>query len=222
MLKRSLFLALGLAAALTASQAKAGPIAITDLFNTGVDNAGNPLGPHVADPHYAISALGPAEVVATGQHPFPPWVPNPSNAQWIAPLPNTSVPNGIYDYTTHFTLNSANLASVVISGLLTSDDQVQDVLLNGHSLGITTPTGPTIPTAGFTSLHPFSISGSISPFFIEGNNTLVFHTANLFGSVTGLLVQQTGSYSLIPEPTSMALLGIGLSGLLTFRRFRKR
>jgi hypothetical protein len=45
-------------------------------------------------------------------------------------------------------------------------------------------------------------------------------------SVTGVaslsFVDQTYSTAVIPEPTSFALLGIGLSGLFTFRRFFKR
>jgi hypothetical protein len=36
------------------------------------------------------------------------------------------------------------------------------------------------------------------------------------------IIDQGYSSAGVPEPASMALLGIGLSGLLTFRRFFKR
>ena len=99
------------------------------------------------------------------------------------------VPNGAYDYTTTFTIGpGANLSSILITGLVTSDDKLANVTLNGNSLGITTPSGETAATVGFNSLHPFSISGS-DGLFRTGVNTLTFDTLNQFGSVTGLIVQ---------------------------------
>jgi hypothetical protein len=58
-----------------------------------------------------------------------------------------------------------------------------------------------------------------------GTNSVRVHKSVLLvggsnGATVGIINQ--GFSQAIPEPTSMALLGIGLSGLVTFRRFFKR
>ena len=105
--------------------------------------------------------------------------------------------------------------AVSITGKLSADDEVVDVLLNGVSLGITTPDGFP-PGAGFQTLHPFSINSG----FVVGDNTLEFLTMNVHAVVTGLIVDMT--VTAVPEPASLAMFGIGLSGLFAFRRFFKR
>jgi hypothetical protein len=42
------------------------------------------------------------------------------------------------------------------------------------------------------------------------------------GSIASFTSQNAGTFSAVPEPASMALLGIGMSGFLAFRRFFKR
>lgn len=215
MIRRSLLFALGLAAALTASQAQAG--SITGLYSTGVDAAHALLADGAADLHYVVTSpadptVGPNPFAVSGHFPIPPWAANTATAQWDAPKMPEPI-NGAYNYTTTFTV--VGDTAVSITGKLSADDEVVDVLLNGVSLGITTPDG-LLPGAGFTTLHPFSITSG----FVLGVNTLEFETMNIHGVVTGLIVDMTGTS--VPEPGSLAMFGIGLSGLFAFRRFFKR
>ena len=223
-MKMSLFRIVTFAACLLGSSvdhAAAGSTLIPTLYSTGVDDTGAALGTDALDPHYALtvssdpSAPGPGAYVVCAGFPFPEWAPNLTDpvAQWIAPSPNNSEPNGPYTYQTTFSLTGFIPSTAIITGNLSSDDTILNVLLNGNSLGISTP------VQGYGSVYPFMID----QYFQPGINTLTFESANVDGVTTGIIVQMTGTaQAVVPEPCSAALLGIGSAGLLVLHRFRKR
>lgn len=213
-----IILALGMVI-FAAPRSDAGSIAISDLYNTGVDASHLALANGATDTNYVLS------YGATTTNPIvyrnPAWVANvPASAgqlaaQWIAPSGST-VPNQTYTYTTEFTIGAnALLASVLIDGRFTADDKISDVILNGTSLGIGT-TGDEVYGKWFN----FSIAGT-SPFLL-GVNTLSFVTENTHSSVNGLIVDMTGSYNAVPEPASVAMMGLGGLAALAFARRRTK
>ena len=159
---------------------------ITDLFNTGVDNAGNALsGNVVADSHYDITAhsafgvslLGDAFTVGSG-FPIGPWVGNSSDSRWIGTGQNSSNGPLTLTFSTTFTLGlDADLSSVSISALGGVDDVLTGIDLNGISTGVN--------FSGFTSLTSFSINSG----FVHGINTLDFNVLNSGGGPTGLRIK---------------------------------
>lgn len=207
-------LAFGLIAAVTGVGAQAATI--NDLYNTGVDASKNVLTDGVADSHYSLTYAPSTALMAYATAPYGGvWVTPPAGSKWIGPPPFYNVVNGIYNYQTTFTLTGAVLSSVVISGQTSSDDKINDILVNGVSTGFSTL------DESYGTLHNFTISGS--QFFKEGSNTLTFVTENTHGIVQGLLVSMSGTYtSTVPEPTSIAMLGLGVVGLAAGRRFRAR
>lgn len=214
-------LACGLLLAASANS-RAGTIPIADLYNTGVDAAHNALGTGQIDGNYSltVSASGATDPIVYRNNA---WVANAPvlgaalSAQWIAPSSATVI-DGFYTYTTSFTLGAdAILSSVEIGGRFTADDKITDVYLNGQALGITTGAGDEVYGQWFN----FSIANSA--YFLAGTtNYLAFETKNTHGSVNGLIVQMTGSYNAVPEPASVAMMGMGGLAALAFGRRKLR
>ncbi len=181
---------------------------ISNLYNTGVNDSGAVLGNSVIDPHYALTsqpAPGGLQAVTTPPgYPIPPWVANSTTSRWIG-LNTTSAigPVGSYTYETTFTLpNLANLATVSINGLWSTDNNGLDILINGIS------TGQTTTFASFSSLSNFTIGSG----FQIGSNTLSFVVNNgaTVANPTGLRVegiQGTYDTTSVPVPEPLTILG---------------
>jgi hypothetical protein len=211
---------------LYAIPAWAGSLPIT-LFNTGVDDNGQPLQDFAQDPHYTITlstdpALpGPypySTYSFTSGYPFPNWLSNTPISQWITPHQGYAVdwPWATYTYQTTFYLPASfNPATdfASITGLWSADNVGVDILINGVGTGNTVPFGnPVHGGYSYQWLNPLSITSG----FLPGWNTLDFIVLN-DGDITGLHVQMTGTYNLntVPETGSTLLfLSIGIIGVL--------
>lgn len=204
-------LLLVLLAAAGAAQADVG------LFNTGVDAQGHPLATGTVDPHYTLVAAGGgaqsfAVDDAAGYPGF--WLAPSTTSKWVAPQVSGGFASSndagmtVYLYQTSFDLSGVDLSSASIAGLAVADNEVQDILLNGQSIGFTT-------AVGYSAFTGFSITSG----FVAGINTLSFQVGNYAGP-TGLRTELTGNFvsSNVPEPSAWALGSAGLLALAAWRR----
>jgi hypothetical protein len=165
---------------------------ITDLYNTGVNNARQVLSDGVADSHYTLATYPAGTVtpgVTTPNNDLAPinWIANTQTARWIGPNTASAYgPVGDYSYKTTFTLPSFSEASIV--GQLSVDDRITDILVNGVSVG-----NP-VPLSTWTTISRFTISKG----FVVGTNTIEFKLHSI-GGPTGLQIDDiSGTYK--PSP----------------------
>lgn len=177
------------------------PGRITDLYNTGVDDARQVLGDSISDPHYRLTSYPASTVTLTSAVTTPNkdlapinWVPNTKTARWIGPsTPFANGPVGDYVYTTTFTL--PNFSEALIVGELSVDDNITDILVNGVSAG-----NP-VPLSSWIGISRFSISKG----FIVGTNTIEFKLHSI-GGPTGLRIDSiSGTYKQDPLFTGVKI-----------------
>lgn len=179
------------------------------VFDTGVDGAGNVLAPGTADPHWSIvqvpagsSFRPPAPAVVAWPHPA--YLANDPvgrpGSSWIAPSQDTDgfhAP-GTYVYRTTFDLTGLDPSTASLAGSFATDNSVQDVLVNGVSLGV---------SGG--SFQGFFVSFTATSGFQDGVNTLDVLVLNAGGSANphGLRVRIDGTADpAVPADTTAPVL----------------
>lgn len=154
----------GSSATSTVANVQVGQVAST-LFNTGVDDSGHILFGGTIDPHWQLvqsddpAFPGPNAFAVTS--PVAAWLPNGPNSDWIAPADGPNIAGGNFTYQTTFLLDTFDPANTQITGGWASDNQGQNIILNGVSLGITNSTS-------LSSLSSFTITNG----FVPGFNTI--------------------------------------------------
>ena len=205
-------------AALAVTTAQAEPI---EIYNTGVDGNGDPLGDNAIDPHWVLSGVGaaagqgPDGIVATsaGAFPIPPWLGDNTTSAWITPADDTSGPGAtdgtaIYTFSTQFT--TPGDGQVTFVGVQSADNGVVAVDVDGIP--------GTFDPIGFNLFDDFSIIANVT----GTSHTLSFQVHNGTGEPTpdgpiGFRAEFTIA-EFIPEPASLALLAVGGLALLLRRR----
>ena len=159
-------------------------MSLQGLFDTGVDNGGNPLAIGAIDPHYVLSGddpinMGPNAVVVT-----PPngsgWNPNTATAEWISIQANaTGTGLQTDNYTLTFDIpagqdpSTATLTGTYFCG------EFCTVFLNGTSVSV----------AGVSCWNvPQNINVAAGGPFVTGSNALEFQITSTKTNPTGVQV----------------------------------
>ena len=188
------------------------------IFSTGLGPTGLPLPAAAIDPHYQVVTSGTPAIVVTNTSPY---FPNNASSEWLWEHTNGFPINTTLRFETTFDLTGFDPTTAAISGAWGTDNNGLDILLNGHNTGITL-LGST--TANFTQLHAFTITNPA--WFVNGANTLDFDVQDV-GVIAAFRAQLGGTANVsepttsVPEPSTLALLGIGLAGLGFSRRINR-
>ncbi len=202
-----------LAAASLGSDAMASVLAV-GLYDTGVDNNDVVLANGTTDTHYLLGS-SPTYAVDDAEGYLGYWMAPSANSSWITPMVGSgntgsnSAAGGNYTYSTTFDLTGFETGSAVINGLVSADNSVTSVLINGNAISFSTH-------SDYSSFASFTVTSG----FVAGVNTLSFVVYNESGP-TGLRAELSGSFTAaVPEPETYAMLlaGLGVLGFTSQRR----
>lgn len=218
--------------------------AAASLVSTGAACAADPSCVNgTVDPNWTIRYLGTSLASAAGASgtsvsvvtgwpiaPAGPWLGADGMSTWITPGSDVSSRAGVpvttgtpaspsnvpgyYNFNVSFSLS--NPAAENIYGAFAVDNELVTILVNNQSTGITLGTVGSPSGASFSTWTAFDLT-PFSDFFMVGDNQITFQVYNDSGSAgnpVGLRVE-------IPEPDSLALMGLALVGLGFFAT-RKR
>jgi hypothetical protein len=212
---RFLAISCGLVACLILSSVSASASTLNlGTQSTAVDpNQFNSLGSNVAippNPGWA-SALPGSAWVSYGQ------TGDPNAPGYFSPANGTTV-----NFTENFVLSGPNL----VGSITVMADDTTSVSLNGHLLmSAATMAGNTFAVCSDKPIGCLTITQALinlTPYLQDGTNTLSYGVQQDAGVSFG--VDAAGSAGNAPEPTTFAIMGIGLAGLglLGRRRFAKK